>query len=397
MISNKDAVQSYIRTSGAHLKHPLEDNPARSFRNLGFDQASVRENSQSTTSKFSYETAGRQSNSIEKTKKPAPFILPPPPTNGFQVKKTKIKNGTVDKPSKKSIDQQQSLKDDLYSEQAEHLEESESLKESILEDNNGGETEESSSEETDPSSISREAQSLEESETEIEMLSALLDESSNAAEESSSVEESSSFEDSSSFQDVFEKEDQFEIEKMEDKSTVQKKNPLPIVKMPVLLAVLDIDVDIFDTISLSVPITNIIKIDWSAHSLESHVALPSNIVFLKGTLLADIEYVIDNENKIVKVEIPWKKAMNVTWLYPPEIPQKKWNEFSFMTHNWEEFSYHQESFDELAEEIYHNLRCTNFIWHEELGLRSVNSSIHVQGKGSLSIDLLQQQYIDLNK
>ena len=66
------------------------------------------------------------------------------------------------------------------------------------------------------------------------------------------------------------------------------KRILPIVKIPVLLANLDFDIDLFDSFPLQIPIENISKIDWHVHSFDCKVLLPSPNVFLKGMLIADI-------------------------------------------------------------------------------------------------------------
>ena len=60
------------------------------------------------------------------------------------------------------------------------------------------------------------------------------------------------------------------------------KRILPIVKIPVLLANLNFDIDLFDSFQLEIPIENISKIDWHVHSFDCKVLLPSPNVFLKG-------------------------------------------------------------------------------------------------------------------
>jgi myosin heavy subunit len=183
------------------------------------------------------------------------------------------------------------------------------------------------------------------------------------------------------------------------KQNCSQKSHLPIVKLPVLLAKLNIDIDMFNSLELSLPIANITKIEWSIDSLECRVLLPSTTVFLKGILIADIQYVNENLTHTlhtVKVPVPWEKIITINWLYPPVLSSSSQREFMFGSHDAEEVSSHYEYCQQITDQIEYSLRSINFVWHDEVGSQAETPKVSIQGRANLAIDLLQQQYIDLN-
>ncbi|MDP4147632.1 MAG: hypothetical protein Q8936_24715, partial [Bacillota bacterium] len=125
-------------------------------------------------------------------------------------------------------------------------------------------------------------------------------ESSSSSEESS-LNVNESFEESSlNANESFEESSLNANESFEESSSLVSyldkcKDPVqpPIVKLPVILASIKVDIDIYDSFNLEIPISSLTKVDWSIHSLECKVLLPTPNVFLKGELIADIEYVKD--------------------------------------------------------------------------------------------------------
>jgi hypothetical protein len=229
----------------------------------------------------------------------------------------------------------------------------------------------------------------------------LEDEYSLSNEEPSSIKEESPSLEDKSFSQHDESSSMFEEEKEEILiHHSQYEVPLPIIKIPVLLAVVNIDIDIFDTFDLLFPITNVSKIELSVHSLDSHVVLPSNIVFLKGIFIADIEFVnekLSHSHQTMKIQIPWEKTTNIMWLYPPSMPSSSQVEYTFQSsHHDDENSSIYQSQEEYAEQIQHDLQSINFVWHDELASKGGNSTIQIQGRAKICLNLIQQQYINLD-
>ena len=189
-------------------------------------------------------------------------------------------------------------------------------------------------------------------------------------------------------------EDSFEIPQTHE--CIPKRH-MPIVKLPVLVGKLTITIDIFDVFPLDLPINKITKLKWSLQSLDSHVVLPSNIVFLKGSLIADIEFTNQEPNgsiQTLKIPVPWEKTANVDWLYPPDMPvSRTQKDFMFSADNCEP-SYHLESTQYFTEKIDSQLCSINYIWHNDL-TKDENPQLQVQGRAKLEINLLQDQYVDL--
>ncbi|MDF2035785.1 hypothetical protein P2R12_02150 [Cytobacillus oceanisediminis] len=221
-------------------------------------------------------------------------------------------------------------------------------------------------------------------------------------ESSSTQEESSSHEESPNLQDEFELELLVEEELNQEPSFEHKqecfpKIPLPTVKIPVLVGKLDIDIDVFDIFPLHFPIKQITKLEWSIGSLDTHVVLPSNTLFIKGTLLADIEYVNPGEETLHSFKIPIKfdKTSEICWLFPPDMPQAKTQkEFMFKSDGCDVLNSHFESSQSFTEKIKSQLRCINFVWHNDL-TGTEKPGLQVQGRAILEIDLLQEQYIEI--
>ncbi|MGA5688527.1 hypothetical protein [Cytobacillus pseudoceanisediminis] len=174
---------------------------------------------------------------------------------------------------------------------------------------------------------------------------------------------------------------------------------MPTVKVPVLVEKLNIDIDIFDAFPIHLPINNITKLEWSIQTLETNVILPSSVIFLKGTLIADLEYV-DNAAggslHTIKIPVKWDKTANADWLYPPEMPIASFHkEYTFKTDDDQGITSHFEAAQYFSEKIEAQLQSINFVWHTDI-LENEKTEIDIQGRAILEIDLLQKQYVDLN-
>ncbi len=174
------------------------------------------------------------------------------------------------------------------------------------------------------------------------------------------------------------------------KSSFSKENS-KIVKLPVLLSNLDFEIEIFDSFKLFVPLENILKMEWSMQSLDVQLPLTSTTVFLKGELVATIEYVSKNSAyslHSVKIPISWCKPINVTWLASPIVSGIQQKEFIFQDEKG--ISSHYEYEQHYAEKIQYALRHISFVSHNEL-----NSHLSIKGIAKVAVDLLQSQYVNL--
>ncbi|PAV30531.1 hypothetical protein CIL05_05365 [Virgibacillus profundi] len=167
-----------------------------------------------------------------------------------------------------------------------------------------------------------------------------------------------------------------------------------LVKLPVLLANINFDVDIIQTIDSACPIESITNIDWSIESLITHVLPSANTVFLKGILVADIEYVSEQTIHTLKIPIYWDKVVQVDWINSPEQSKELLSEYTFGSSD-QDFSTHLEFSKTFTEPIEDDLQSIHFIWHNELDSKSFSSKVSVQGTANLSINLLQKLYVNV--
>ncbi|WP_157684478.1 hypothetical protein [Cytobacillus praedii] len=185
----------------------------------------------------------------------------------------------------------------------------------------------------------------------------------------------------------------------EFKNTTTINTQKKIVKFPVLLAKVDINIDIWDSFDLLKPTANVTKIEWSSPSLNYHILLPSDTLLLTGTLMANIEYIEDDPSRdicVLKIPISWKKIVNIQWSSQPILPNRNQSEFLFSCPLENEISTHQTCEQVFADDIEFDLRNTSITWHKELSSEKKTSYLHIKGSIQLSIDLLQKQYMDVH-
>ena len=174
------------------------------------------------------------------------------------------------------------------------------------------------------------------------------------------------------------------------------KKQSTIVKLPVLLANLNIEIDILENIKFFMPLENISKVEWSMGSLHCKVALPSTTLFLKGELIADIEFSNNGVNNTIhslKVPIPWSKTTTVHWLTLPDLSHSYQNEFMFQSQHDPNGNFHYESYEKYAEAITSQLNQITFVSHHELD--SKDQQLQIFGTACLAINLMQEQFVDL--
>jgi hypothetical protein len=173
---------------------------------------------------------------------------------------------------------------------------------------------------------------------------------------------------------------------------------LPTVKLPVLLAVLNVEMDIFETVDLPVPVNKIIKSNWKVHSIFLQVLQPSTKVLIKGMLTADIDYLHDQKNAPLhqhKINIPWEKVMEINWLYPPETSSSQMKEYMFHDRGQSEVQSHYESIKKFSDTIYFDVKKQHSVWTHELLCQNQVWILEFQGTITLLCHLLQSQLINL--
>lgn len=179
-------------------------------------------------------------------------------------------------------------------------------------------------------------------------------------------------------------------------SYVEKKKTTT-VKMQVLLARLEIDIDIVETMDLVMPLENIVRVELSIQSLDCRVVIPSKKVFLKGEFIAEIEFSnegLENRIQSMKVSIPWSKTANINWLSVPEYSHSNQYEYMFQSPSESTSNIHYKSHHEFAEPINSQLNQINFVWHQELNPN--NQQLQINGLAQLSINFLQEQLVELD-
>ncbi|CAM3761531.1 hypothetical protein GCM10009865_00860 [Aeromicrobium ponti] len=163
----------------------------------------------------------------------------------------------------------------------------------------------------------------------------------------------------------------------------------PIIKVPVLVAKSDVEIDLFDRLPGYVPAKTLKQLEWSVKGLKCRTLLPSNAVFIKGELMTDIALTNNGAMQLLKVPVFFEKTIDLEWLCPPIIPEPNGKrEYMFQTES--QLDFHNEFFQHFTEEIFCKLQSMHVIWHDEIG---TVESLEIQGSVILSIDFLQEQYV----
>ena len=179
-----------------------------------------------------------------------------------------------------------------------------------------------------------------------------------------------------------------------------KKKPSTIVKLPVLLAKLNIDVNIVENIEMFLPIKHVSQVIWSLKSIDCHVILPSTTVFLKGVLVADIEFANSGKTNTIhaiKLSVPWTKNTTVDWLTLPDMGRSSQKEFMFQSQHAIETSFHHEFQQEFTEPIRKQIRNIDFVWHHDIDAQSDALKFLINGTANLCVDLYQDKCLNLNE
>jgi hypothetical protein len=169
------------------------------------------------------------------------------------------------------------------------------------------------------------------------------------------------------------------------------------VRLPLQLADVDLEIDIFDTFKLSRPISFISNVRCSLHSLDAEVLLPSPNLFTKGILLLTMDYVNTDDlgtMHSLKIHLPWKKIIPVNWIHQPEISSKHSKEYMFTSPLGMEAGFTREYKESLVEKVDFSLANLHCVWNEQF---VDQDKIMFQGTARMKIDLFQKQCLDLQK
>jgi hypothetical protein len=169
------------------------------------------------------------------------------------------------------------------------------------------------------------------------------------------------------------------------------------VRLPLHLADVELEIDIFNTISLSRPISSVSNIECSLNSIDAEVLLPSANLFTKGILLLTMDYVNPDDSGTMhslKVHIPWKKISQVKWLHKPELSSKNSKEYMFTSPLGMEEGFTREYKENLVEKVNFSLTDLHCVWNEQF---IDQDKILFQGTARMKIDLFQKQCLDLQK
>lgn len=169
------------------------------------------------------------------------------------------------------------------------------------------------------------------------------------------------------------------------------------VRLPLHLADVELEIDIFDTFTLARPISDVSNVECSLHSIDAEVLLPSASLFTKGTLLLNIDYACTDKSGTMHslmIHIPWKKIIPVKWIHQPELSSKNSKEYLFTSNLGMEEGYTREYRESLVEKVEFSLSDLHCVWNEQF---IDNGRVMVQGTAKMKIDLFQKQCLDLNR
>ncbi|MBT2637977.1 hypothetical protein [Bacillus sp. ISL-39] len=170
------------------------------------------------------------------------------------------------------------------------------------------------------------------------------------------------------------------------------------VKLPVNLAHVNLEVDIFDVFTIIKPIASVTTVEWSIHSIDMDIILPTRNFFSKGILLLDLEYVEkadDHETGTLhslKIHVPWSKIVKVEWVLPPELSCNQSKEYMFTENDGNDPSFHREFSERLVDKLDFQLTNLSCTWNEQL---LENEKLLIQGSANMQIDIYQKQCVDL--
>jgi|GEM_PF-3915288 len=180
-------------------------------------------------------------------------------------------------------------------------------------------------------------------------------------------------------------------------SIVLEEKPPLLVKVPVVLARLNFDIQVLESFALVDDIFEVLNLDWKLQSVKTHVPPHSSKVFLSGVFVVDVHYVNDSHNRTVQIlkhPIYWDEVVEVNWLKPPKLSKMERESYSFSSDKGNE-STHYEYYQDYVSPIKDQLQNIYFVWHTDSDEKHIARKRSLQGSAQISLDLLQEQYIPI--
>lgn len=172
------------------------------------------------------------------------------------------------------------------------------------------------------------------------------------------------------------------------------------IQVPVLLAKIDVQIDLDKEVIIPYPIRSLSHVDWEIKGLTCRSPSLTNKVFVDGIVKAHIYYdTMFPPYPILSIteEIAFKKRKDFHFFHPPlpsQALQKK--EYSFIN-DWasNEVITHRETNMGANNQLVCDLSFQQILSSESMEIRNNKTYIELQGSITLLYNLLQQQLIPL--
>ncbi|WP_456274632.1 hypothetical protein [Bacillus sp. AK031] len=200
-----------------------------------------------------------------------------------------------------------------------------------------------------------------------------------------------------------EDKDGLEEEKEEEEKNKDDvcENPIPskklLAKLPVLIFKEKLEIDIFDSFNIMIPLCEITNMSWRIRSFKGHAVLPSKTVFVKLVLVADMDFVSeDGTLQSLQIEVPLERNFETNWLTDPELSFNDSREYWFRSKTDHHISVHRAFEETLVSPVTFKYNSFDVIWHQEV-IEKPDGELRLGLKGSakLTIEGYQDQVVEI--
>nr|WP_295969719.1 hypothetical protein [uncultured Bacillus sp.] len=170
-----------------------------------------------------------------------------------------------------------------------------------------------------------------------------------------------------------------------------------VVKLPLQLASLQIELDLFQEVQLPKKWEKLLEINWRVRTLDCQILFPAHYALIKGEVIGEVNYLSGGSTQsqhLLNISFPFKQVIEIFWLYPPAASDEYQREYGFKCKDLEHHV-HDETIQYEAEPIMYDLKKTHCIWHKEIHSYNGAFRLDIQGTFRLMIDLFQSQYVKL--
>jgi hypothetical protein len=187
---------------------------------------------------------------------------------------------------------------------------------------------------------------------------------------------------------------------LENINNEQTLTPIPIIRMPVLIAQKDISINISRAIEIPYPVQTITNLTWRVQSLIFHILISEKRLIAEGLLIPEICYVTNDsygDKYLFSTEIPWRESIAIEFTYPPMVQlAKETNVYTFGTDTITEGVIHREQKNRRVDSPFAELRESYFLSSEQLTSEQIRSNISLHVSATLSVDIFQMQLVSRN-